>query len=99
MRHLDGKPTEDIVPKGIVLGDALDWSADGRGLYIDYATKQGMALGYLDLRGNVRLVWEETSLHGTQGIAAPWGIPSRDGKHLAINGNYPSSNAWLLENL
>jgi hypothetical protein len=25
-------------------------------------------------------------------------FPSRDGKHLAINGTYPSSNAWLLEN-
>jgi hypothetical protein len=98
VRHLDGKPSEEIVPKGVTLGDALDWSADGKGLYIDYATKRGMALGYLDLRGNVRLVLEETIMQGAQGITTPWGIPSRDGKHLAINGTYPSSNAWMLEN-
>lgn len=96
--HLDRKPEEEIVPKGVTLGDALDWSADGKGLFIDYATKRGMALGYLDLRGNTHLVWEETALQGAQGITAPWGIPSRDGKHLAINGTYPSANAWLLEN-
>ena len=98
IHHLDGKPTTEILPKGITLGDALDWSADSKGLFIDYATKRGMALGYLDLRGNTHLVWEETAFQGAAGIAAPWGIPSRDGKHLAINGTYPSSNAWLLEN-
>ena len=98
VRHLDGKTDDEIVPKGVTLGDALDWSADGKGLYIDYATKRGMALGYLDLHGNVRLVWEETMLQGAQGLATPWAVVSRDGKHLAINGTYPSSNAWLLEN-
>jgi len=96
--HLDGKPEEKIVPKGITLGDALDWSADSKGLFIDYPTKRGMALGYLDMRGNTHMTWEETVFQGAQGIAAPWGIPSRDGKHLAINGTYPSTNAWLLEN-
>ena len=96
--HLDGKPAEEIEPKGVTLGDALDWAADDKGLYIDYATKRGMALGNVDMHGKVRLIWEETTLQGAQGIATPWGIPSRDGKRLAINGTYPSSNAWLLEN-
>ena len=98
IRHVDHRPTEEVVAKGVTLGDALDWAADGKGVFIDYATKRGMALGYLDLRGNVRQVWEETALQGAQGIATPWGIPSTDGKHLAINGTFPSGNVWMLEN-
>jgi hypothetical protein len=57
-----------------------------------------MALGYLDLRGNVRPVWEEITMQGAEGLLAPWGIPSRDGKRLAIKGTYPRSNARVLEN-
>jgi len=53
------------------------------------------------MHGKVRLIWEETTLQGAQGIATPWGIPSRDGKRLAINGTYPSpgtSKGGLLVN-
>jgi len=98
VHHLDGKPNEEIVPKGVTLGDVLDWAANGKSLFVDYATARGMALASLDLRGNVRPVWEATGLRGAQGLDAPWGIPSRDGKRLAINGTFPSGNVWLLEN-
>jgi hypothetical protein len=96
--HLDGRPNEEITPKNLKFGDALDWSADGKGLFIDYATPKGTALAYLDLKGNTHVVWEETSSIGARGIETPWGIPSRDGKHLAINGIASTSNLWMLEN-
>ncbi len=96
--HLDGRPKEEIAPKHFTFGDALDWAADGKGLFVDNPTAGGTALSYLDLHGNTHVVWEETTSIGARGIETPWGIPSRDGKHLAINGIYPSSNVWLMEN-
>jgi len=96
--HLDGRPSEEIVPKNIKLGDALDWSADGKGLFIDSPTAKGTALTYLDLHGNTHVIWEETSTIGVRGIETPWGIPSRDGRRVAINGIVANANVWLLEN-
>jgi eukaryotic-like serine/threonine-protein kinase len=96
--HWDGRPKEEIAPKNFTFGDALDWAADGKGLFVDNPTARGTALSYLDLHGNTHVVWEETTSIGARGIETPWGIPSRDGKHLAINGIYPSSNVWLMEN-
>ena len=96
--HLDGQPKEEIAPKNFTFGDALDWAADGKGLFVDSPTAKGTALSYLDLHGNTHVVWEETTSIGARGIETPWGIPSRDGKHLAINGIYASSNVGLLEN-
>jgi len=96
--HLDGRPKEEIAPKNFTFGEALDWAADGKGLFVDNPTAKGTALSYLDLHGNTHVVWEETTSVGARGIETPWGIPSRDGKHLAINGIYASSNVSLLEN-
>ena len=92
--HLDGRPQEEILVKN--LGTALDWAADGKGLFISNTTSQGNALTYLDLHGNIHQIWEQTGTHGL--VWTTWGIPSRDGRHLAINGSVQSSNVWLLEN-
>jgi hypothetical protein len=96
--QLDGKPNEEIAPKNIVLGDALDWAADSKGLFIDNFTPKGTALSYLDLHGNTHIVWQGSIPAGAHGLVTPWGIPSRDGHRLAINGTVPSNNVWLLEN-
>jgi len=95
--HLDGRPTEEIVVKNLNLGDAIDWAADGKGLFIDNSTPQGMALTYLDLHGNTHPIWEQRGLVSPRGGSAIWGIASRDGRHLAINGWTQNSNVWLLE--
>jgi eukaryotic-like serine/threonine-protein kinase len=96
--HLDGRAPEEIAVKNLNLGDALDWAADGKGLFIDNTTPQGMALTYLDLRGNTHQIWEQRGMRGARGILATWGIASPDGRHLAINGWSRSSNVWMLEN-
>jgi serine/threonine protein kinase/Tol biopolymer transport system component len=97
MLHLDGRPTDEIAVKNLVLGDAFDWAADGKGLFIDNSTPRGMALSYLDLHGNTHPIWEQPGVVGPSGRASIWGIPSRDGRHLAINGWTHSSNVWMLE--
>ena len=81
--HLDGRPKEEIAPKNFTFGDGLEWAADGKGLFVDNPTAKGTALSYLDLHGNTRVVWEETTSVGARGIETPWGIPSRAEKRLA----------------
>jgi len=95
--HLDGRPTVEIAVKNLNLGDAFDWAADGKGQFIDNSTPRGMALTYLDLHGNTQTIWEQPGIVGARGGASIWGIPSREGSHLAINGWTQSSNAWMLE--
>ena len=95
--HLDGKPAEDIVVKKLNLGDAFDWAADGKGIFIDNSTPEGLALTYLDLQGNTHTVWEQKGNASASGGQSIWGIPSRDGRHLAINGWTENSNVWIIE--
>jgi len=98
VHHLNGKLADEIVVKNLNLGDALDWAADGRGLFIDNSTRRGVALTYLDLRGKTHAIWEQQGLVDPHGGQSVFGIASRDGRHLAINGWAHSSNVWLLEN-
>lgn len=95
--HLDGKPAEEIVVKNLNLGDAFDWAADNKGFFIDNSTAEGLALTYLDLHGNTHTVWEQKGNPNGSGGESIWGIPSRDGRHLAINGWAENSNVWMIE--
>ena len=96
--HLDGKPpAEEIMVRNLNLGDAFDWAADSRGFLIDNSTAEGLALTYLDLRGNAHTIWEQKGNASARGGQSIWGIPSRDGRHLAINGWTENSNVWILE--
>jgi hypothetical protein len=70
--HLDGKPAEEIVVKNLNLGDAFDWSADSKGIFIDNSTAQGLALTYLDLYGNTHTVWEQKGNPNGRGGQSIW---------------------------
>ena len=62
-----------------------------------YTTAEGLALTYLDMQGYTHTVWEQKgNPNGIKGQSI-WGIPSRDGRHLAINGWAQNSNAWMIE--
>jgi eukaryotic-like serine/threonine-protein kinase len=96
--HTDGGSPEQITVKNLMLGDALVWSADDSGFYVDPTTAQGTAVTYLDLNGAPREIWEVRGSRNALANQAPWAIPSPDGHHLAINGSLLSSNLWMLEN-
>jgi hypothetical protein len=89
---------DEIAVQNLDLGDALDWAADGKGLFIDNITQRGTELSYLDLHGNTHRIWEQRGIQRAGGILATWEIASADGRHLAINGMNRSSNVWMLEN-
>jgi hypothetical protein len=64
----------------------------------DHATSRGTALSYLDLHGNTRTIWEQPGNSEIGGISAVWAVPSRDGRHVAINSFRQNNNVWMLEN-
>jgi Tol biopolymer transport system component len=73
-------------------GQYIDWSADAKGLFVSSPTETGDALLFVDLQGNARKVWE----HGPMKRATR-GIPSPNGRYLALLGRNSNMNVWTIE--
>jgi serine/threonine protein kinase len=72
----------------------LFWTADGKGLVVTRVPTSGTMLLHVDLEGRAKVLWEQRLLAGPW----TWGIPSPDGRHLAVLGYGVEGNVWLLEN-
>jgi hypothetical protein len=88
----NGRALQVVGPKGWNIADSLDWTADGKALLISSRIQGQLALLHVDLQGNARVLsrpgGEETTI----------GIPSPDGRHLAILGWTENGNIWMMEN-
>jgi hypothetical protein len=90
---LRGYAPQEITVKGWNFGEyGLDWTADGKGLFVSSSIPGGMALLHVDLQGNAHLLWEQ------QGGVDTWGVPSPDGHHIAMPANTQNSNIWMFQN-
>jgi serine/threonine protein kinase/DNA-binding winged helix-turn-helix (wHTH) protein len=89
---LRGQPAKLLQTTRLNMQADFHWAADGRGLYVNSAVKGGTALLHMDLQGNTHPLWENN------GSVNAFGIPSPDGRHLAILGWTKSSNVWMMEN-
>jgi serine/threonine protein kinase len=89
---LKSRAAHEITAKGWNSFEALDWAADGKGLFVPSLAPQGSTLLYLDLQGNARVLWEPRGWTGLEGI------PSPDGRHLAMAGLADDRNVWMMEN-
>jgi hypothetical protein len=69
---------------------SVSWAPDGKGLFV--GTLQCELL-YVDMEGRAEVLWQQR----LPGRNVPWGIPSPDGRHLAILGYTWDSNVWMLE--
>ena len=69
-----------------------DWAPDGKGFYVSSRSPRGATLLYIDVGGHAIPMWEQ------KGSFETWGVPSPDGRHLAILGYTVDSNVWMLEN-
>ncbi len=88
---IDGAKLSEIVVPGWAGFNGLDWSADGKGLFISSSDSRRSTLIYVPLNGTARKLWEPS------GSSTSWGVPSLDGKHLAISGGNFDSNVWMIE--
>jgi hypothetical protein len=70
----------------------LDWSSDGKGLYLGSASPQSRTLLFADLKGNARVLWQ---FKGAGGSIS--GVPSPDGRYLAFMDAVSNSNVWMVE--
>jgi len=90
---LRGHPPQALRLKGWSMGEyGLDWTADGKGLLVSSPLPGGVALLKVDLKGNAHLLWEQ------KGGSVTWGVPSPDGRHIAMPGNTQNSNIWTIQN-
>jgi hypothetical protein len=89
---LRGRPTQQIKVKGWSNFVAFNWAADNRSLFVVSAVRERRALLHVDLQGSAQVLWQGLGNAETQGI------PSRDGRHLAIQNWTADSNIWMMEN-
>ncbi|MBV9303537.1 MAG: serine/threonine-protein kinase [Acidobacteriaceae bacterium] len=92
---LTGGSDREIIAKGVANITGLDWSADGKGIYCASQTSQAATLFYVGLSGNSQVLWQ--SKGGAGFDANLFGIPSPDGRYLAIHAGAISSNVWMVQ--
>jgi serine/threonine protein kinase len=83
--------TTDLAVRGWNSFGEVDWSADGDALFVSSNTPQDTTLLRVDLMGEARALRHQ-EFGGTKGI------PSPDGRHLAVAVWTTDSNAWMIEN-
>lgn len=85
--------TEDLAVAGWNSFGEVDWSADGKALYVSSLTTDGTTLLRVSLKGEALVLWHQRlNLMGTKGV------PSPDGRYLAVAGWTTDSNVWMIEN-
>ena len=89
---ITGRTAKDITVKGWGRLMTVNWSADATGLFVSSRRKDSSVLLHVDLQGNSRIIWEQKGWIGTRGI------PSPDGRHLAISSVRLNNNVWMMEN-
>jgi hypothetical protein len=83
---------QTITAKGWNALSSAVWTADGTGLFVSSYSQRGADMLHMDFLGNTQLLWEHPG-----GIEI-YGVPSPDGRHLAMRGWNVESNLWMMEN-
>jgi Tol biopolymer transport system component len=73
---------------------SVRWAVDGKGLYVGSNPATGGGLFFVDMEGRSSDVLRQQRPPFNWGIS---GVPSPDGRYLAISGGIQYSNIWMLE--
>jgi len=90
VRELDTGRNVDLPLAPGVGAQFIDWAADNRSLWIKTNSGDTQSLVRMDLTGRI------TSAFDSRQPDLGWGIPSPNGKRLAILQGSPRANAWLI---
>ncbi len=90
---LSGGEDREVVIRREIQMTSLDWATDGRGFFVGSGPPGGVLL-FVDMNGHTEVLWKRETLWDF----GPRGLPSPDGRHLAILGWTMDSNIWMLEN-
>ena len=86
-----GAPPYDIVVEGWAGIVYVDWSPDGKALYVSSRSTAGTALLRVDLQGRAQRLWAERDPYSVPGT------PSPDGRHLLLARWNLQGNVWMIE--
>jgi DNA-binding winged helix-turn-helix (wHTH) protein/Tol biopolymer transport system component len=89
---LSGQAPSEIKVKHWNNLQSVNWTADGRGLYISNGIARGVALLHVDMQGNAQVLWKNRGYNSTVAL------PSPDGRHMAIIGSSWDDSIWMMEN-
>jgi Tol biopolymer transport system component len=70
----------------------FDWAADGKGFFASVAVQQGAQLAYIDLKGNLRSLWQDNGYNA--GLIPR---PAPDGRQIAIGASRQTTNFWMID--
>jgi serine/threonine protein kinase/Tol biopolymer transport system component len=89
---LGGGQARTVTVKGHIHLISCDWAPDSKSLFVGTSGPAGSTLLRIDLEGNAQPVWQQPMPSTT------WGVPSPDGRHLAMFGTSIDSNVWMIDN-
>jgi hypothetical protein len=85
-------PPSEIALDGWPSLGYVSWTSDGKSLVVGSHKNREAALLNVDLQGKINLLWEQ---HGAFGVS---GVPSPDGRHIAIRLWTTNNNIWMADN-
>jgi serine/threonine protein kinase/Tol biopolymer transport system component len=86
-----GRRSSLEVHAGSMLG-SISWSPRGDSLYVSALSNGEALIVCIGLNGNTRVIWREPGDFGL------FGVPSPDGRLLAVTRWRNSSNVWMIDN-
>jgi Tol biopolymer transport system component len=85
--------TTDLAVTGWNSFWSVNWSADGKAVFVSTQINQETTLLRVDLRGEASALWhQKLNFMGTKAIQSP------DRRHLAVACYTTDSNVWMIEN-
>jgi serine/threonine protein kinase len=89
---LDRQGSQDIQLKGWSSLGSIAWMRDGKGFFVSSPSEKGSVVLHVDLQGKTQVLWEQ------RGTTETSGVPSPDGRRIAMLGVSQNSNMWMIEN-
>ena len=89
---LRGSAPQEITVKGWKFLTNAVWTADGKSLFVSGFNERGSVLLSVNMKGNARILWQQPGGINT------YGLPSSDGRHLAMLSWTNNTNMWMMEN-
>jgi Tol biopolymer transport system component len=87
-----GAVGREIPVRGVTELTSFDYASDGKGFFAGDRSLTQVRELYIDFAGNTSVLWRQP---GSRQI---WGVPSPDGKYLALMMFTDDSNVYMVEN-
>jgi serine/threonine protein kinase/Tol biopolymer transport system component len=89
---LGGGETRTITVKGYADLQELYWAIDSQSMFVSSREPGASTLLHVGLNGDAEPVWQQPQ------PTLRWGLPSPDGRHLAIMATSSEANVWIIGN-